>query len=245
MAKRIRNCVECGSQFSYEIARGKDGKYCSDVCRRVVRSKKTAQAGRCDVAGCDGRKRAVGAKYCERHYNRLRRTGALEDPVFIGFHKQRRGYVVRHGMTGHPLAAPSHPSEVYDHRAVYYEVFGAGPFACHHCGKYLEWSNLHIDHLNDDRGDNTIGNIVPSCPGCNINRGAEKAIENRKLRQSVWIEFKGLKLTISDWARRIGIAPGSLAARIKNGWPLEKALVMAKGRTGPKPYRRTADTVSR
>lgn len=46
------------------------------------------------------------------------------------------------------------------------------------------------------------------------------------------IAFNGEEKTIEEWARTIGISKKSLASRLRNGWPLEKALTT--GSTDPK-----------
>lgn len=53
---------------------------------------------------------------------------------------------------------------------------------------------------------------------------------NNKIRNSPrnhWIEFQGLRLTLADWSRKLGVASHTLRARLKSGMPLEK--VMTKG----------------
>jgi hypothetical protein len=39
-----------------------------------------------------------------------------------------------------------------------------------------------------------------------------------------FLEFRGERLTISQWARKIGIKPSALSSRLKRGWGVEKAL---------------------
>jgi hypothetical protein len=51
---------------------------------------------------------------------------------------------------------------------------------------------------------------------------------------SVFLTHGGETLTAAEWARRIGIAHGSLLLRLKNGWPLERALTERRGKFGPK-----------
>nr|DAO73099.1 MAG TPA: intron associated endonuclease [Caudoviricetes sp.] len=42
------------------------------------------------------------------------------------------------------------------------------------------------------------------------------------------IEFNGISMNISEWARKIGISRKSLEGRIKRGWTIEKALTTPK-----------------
>lgn len=43
-------------------------------------------------------------------------------------------------------------------------------------------------------------------------------------RSSVWVEFNGCRMTLSQWAEFSGMKEGTIRYRIKNGYPLEKAL---------------------
>jgi hypothetical protein len=50
MAERQRICVECERQFSYEIKRGADRKYCGEVCVKASR-RKQRPSKLCDIEG--------------------------------------------------------------------------------------------------------------------------------------------------------------------------------------------------
>ena len=43
-------------------------------------------------------------------------------------------------------------------------------------------------------------------------------------RSSRFIEFDGISMTLSQWARHSGISAATLHARLKSGWTLERAL---------------------
>lgn len=237
MAERERICVICGSQFSYPIGRGKDRIHCSEKCAVEARQRSRARrlvAPPCVVDGCVRSRRAPGSEYCETHYYRLRRTGSLTLKPRKGQHEHSHGYIVLSGMKGHPLATPGKPNDLYEHRAVFFVEHGPGPFSCHHCGAVVTWNDMHVDHLNDDKADNTPANLVASCAACNTWRAKDRAVKTRKDRHGRWIEFGGERLTVSDWARRVGVRPQSISIRIANGWPLERALTEPRGRFGPK-----------
>ncbi|QND42986.1 HNH endonuclease [Rhizobium leguminosarum bv. viciae] len=70
---------------------------------------------------------------------------------------------------GHPLTEGKRPYE-FQHRVVFYDTNGVGPFECHWCGVEVDFSNMHIDHHDNDKTNNTPGNLLPSCPHCNMNR---------------------------------------------------------------------------
>jgi hypothetical protein len=138
-----------------------------------------ARAAPCSVDGCDGPEKARGL--CGKHYWRLTRRGALVDPPNPG-----RRYVMSDGYTistveaGHPLAIGKRVEygrvRVLEHRVVLYEAIGPGPHGCHWCGSQIDWlpafasKELTVDHVNWDRADNSVTNLVPSCRPCNVKR---------------------------------------------------------------------------
>ena len=50
------------------------------------------------------------------------------------------------------------------------------------------------------------------------------------------IEFRGEKLSINQWAKRLGISRQCLSERLKAGWSLERALTSKKGASWKKKY---------
>jgi len=74
---RTKTCPTCGTNFSYEIGKGKDKKHCSDACRvrlqMQLRSERHSSLPLCLVNECEGRATRKSAGLCEKHYIRLRR----------------------------------------------------------------------------------------------------------------------------------------------------------------------------
>lgn len=85
----------------------------------------------------------------------------------------QNGYVILTGVN-HPLARKH--GKVLVHRVVLYDAIGPGPHPCHWCAKPVDWTYgvtpdaLFVDHLDDDKTNNVLENLVPSCNYCNRNR---------------------------------------------------------------------------
>lgn len=67
-----------------------------------------------------------------------------------------------------------------------YGKVGPGTHPCHWCGKPVTWAVgrrgggpgvLVTDHVNGDKHDNTLSNLVPSCQSCNVRRARANRIE--------------------------------------------------------------------
>ncbi len=170
---RTRKCPECGRRFSYEVGLGTDRKYCVSACREKAKvafaKKRKASYPECSVEGCENKAVRVGAGLCETHYYRVRRTGCLDKPT----PKYRYQYAGRPYIT---LKWPDHPlangvGNIDEHRAVLYDAIGPGPHTCYWCGVEIQWPEAVADHLNENKADNRIENLVLTCNECNRARG--------------------------------------------------------------------------
>lgn len=75
--------------------------------------------------------------------------------------------------------------------------------------------------LSIDRQDNAKGYAPENC------RWATKDQQMQNTRGTAVIEFRGIKLGLAAWARKLGINRQSLRDRITRGWPLARALTQA------------------
>ena len=167
---KTRTCPRCEVEFDQPTGRGLDRLYCSRRCSHAAaKIRRRSDAKPCAVTGCEKRRRSLSADYCEAHYVRLRRTGTLEKPRRDRATTEA-GYVL--------LKRPDHPLSttagwVSEHRMVLFDQIGAGPHFCHWCATGpLEWPDIVVDHLNEQKDDNRPDNLVPACNACNRARGS-------------------------------------------------------------------------
>jgi len=128
----------------------------------------------CDVDGCDRPHCKNG--HCSLHNARLQRTGTTNAPVRRPLARKRYRQVK---VPGHPLANPE-TGRVYLHRVVLHDLMeiGARHVPCYWCGTALRWTRtlvvpadgIVVDHLDHDRHNNDLTNLVPACGPCNSAR---------------------------------------------------------------------------
>lgn len=187
---------------------------------------KAENRARCCIDGCAGFSRNKGDGPCEAHYYRMRRTGSYEvivpdRPPCV----RSDGYVMEH-LPDHPIWEETN-GRIYQHRRVFYDAYGRGPHDCHWCGSSVDWPNLHVDHLNFDKSDNSLENLMPSCAKCNIGR-AEVEVDYRERKGARVIEFMGRSMVLSDWAAELGMSPQSLLYRLRSGWGIDRSLTQPR-----------------
>ena len=95
-------------------------------------------------------------------------------------------------------------------------------------GVCKEWLDSYVAFLRDmgqrpkkhqlERIDNSLGYFKENCEWALPSKNAN----NR--RSSRVIEFRGERLTLCQWARKVGVYEDTLGKRLECGWPLEKAL---------------------
>lgn len=76
-------------------------------------------------------------------------------------------------------------------KRIRFEVFKRDNFTCQYCGKSAPEVVLHIDHINPvaGGGDNDIMNLITSCEGCNLGKGARTLDDNTVIaRQRAQLE---------------------------------------------------------
>lgn len=92
------------------------------------------------------------------------------------------------------------------------------------CERWMKFENFLEDMgepslgLSIDRVNNNEGYRPENC------RWATRKEQQNNRRANVVYEFKGERLTLVQWARRLGTTGQNIQNRLKLGWPLERAL---------------------
>lgn len=91
--------------------------------------------------------------------------------------------------------------------------------------KWMKFENFLNDMGEQPKGmsleriDNNKGYSSENC------KWATEYEQKRNTRRNHWIEFRGEKKCLADWATEIGIKSNTLINRLYRGhWPIEKAL---------------------
>lgn len=233
MAGVYDSCARCGAALVHASGRGMARKYCGPDCQSEADALRWAarKYSPCSVEGCQADAKRVGAGLCEAHYMRKHRHGSTEmlSRVKPGPLLTTHGYVL--------VEAPSHPRALgsyraYEHRKVFQDAHGDGPFNCHWCGVLVSWDgDMEIDHVDSDKTNNSLSNLVASCPPCNQARGQKKMREGVNQRHG--IVARGERRTMAEWADYVGISRATIARRLSLGWDIDRAIFTPRGKCGP------------
>jgi hypothetical protein len=99
------------------------------------------------------------------------------------------------------------------------------------CDRWRTFDNFYADMGNRPSSKHSLdrkdpdGNYEPD--NCRWATTTQQACNKRT---SKLLTFQGETLTVTEWARKIGVGKATLAKRLANGWPLERALT-----EGPNP----------
>jgi HNH endonuclease len=203
-----------------------------EACKQaglISKEKSRVKYSQCVVDNCEKATRGIFSKYCETHNSRIRRKGSfnLSVPDLVIDHSGGYNLILN---DNHPLTTNGQKSRLYEHRVVFFNAYGYGPFKCHWCQCDIDWSVMDIDHIDDDKKNNKISNLVASCSLCNMKRGRWKMVKTMRSK-GINITFNGETKHLSEWAECIGIDRQSLQWRLDR-WDLSRALTENKHRVG-------------
>lgn len=161
-----RTCPECGATFQAHQRNRR--LFCSRTCKQRQDARRRARR-QCRTCGQEFitpiRRGTTYRLYCSAKCRPKRSAG--------------HGYVAIY-VPDHPLA--NKDGWQYEHRVVMFDALGPGPQPCHWCGRELLWtqhynapSGLGVDHMDWDRANNDVANLVPSCRKCNGLRKRKQA----------------------------------------------------------------------
>lgn len=125
----------------------------------------------CEAPDCTLKAKTNGL--CPMHIWRFEQHQSFDLPPRSMSHQSSHGYLIVR-RPGHPLANPD--GWVYEHRQVLYDAIGPDDQDCHWCGKRIVWGSkfvwewLEADHVDWNRQNNAIDNLVASCHACNSGR---------------------------------------------------------------------------
>jgi hypothetical protein len=150
---------------------------------------------KCKVDGCKSDLMYVEQKVCQKHYFRFMRNGSYDLKRSKKYRYQNPAGYELINEPNHPLSGKN--GYVYEHRFVYYNEVNAEPYRCELCEDSINWSNLHIDHIDNDVSNNKKENLRALCRVCNTFRGHTAESLGKDI-----FEINGRRLTAFAWARQ-------------------------------------------
>ncbi|MDB4261416.1 HNH endonuclease [bacterium] len=164
----------------------------------------------CHVTGCDRVSTYKKKDLCQMHYFRFMRTGSFEliDKVELS-HVTSNGYTVVH-RPEHPLARGT--GYILQHREVLYNSIGENAPDCALCGCETSWEiyKYHVDHVDENRGNNDLSNLRMLCNSCNV--GRTKRVHH-KVDGYIAVTISGETKTPQEWSRVDGVVVSGATIR--------------------------------
>ncbi len=139
--------------------------------------------------------------------------------------RDNKKYNTIHGMSETKIyrAWRSMRGRCFDKTRKGYENYGGRGIKV--CDRWLDFSNFYTDMGTRPKGKtlDRIDNNGDYCPeNCKWSTWKEQHANKRNMR---FVEFRGVKLTVSQWSERVGLTKSCLRNRLNRGWTIERALM--------------------
>lgn len=181
----------------------------------------------CVIENCRRTVRYKDRGICQMHYFRFMRNGSYDlkterRPSPKRPRKDRyvdpKGYVVV-WAEGHPLA--NKRGLVRENRRVYHDEVDSSPTSCLLCSEPINWKTLHIDHIDNNTGNNDKHNLRALCRSCNVFRGHTAESMGKHI-----LEVDGVRMDAMAWARCAGVelSGHTILCRFKGGMSAKDAI---------------------
>ena len=176
---------------------------------------------KCKIDGCNREAMYKKQEVCQKHYFRKMRYGTYElmKPKYRVSHSE--GYI--------QIKEPNHilansRGYVYEHRYIYYEQVSKEITECEMCGTSIGWGNAHIDHIDENRKNNSPKNLRPLCNGCNTWRNRDSKKEGQQFT------YNGITQNAGAWAKEsfVKVCGNTIIRRRKNGMSDKDCLLAPK-----------------
>lgn len=191
------------------------------VIKRVGRNKQRQATWLCQCE-CANQITAVG---CYLRSKRVMSCGCLrKDNLLKSITKHNKSrdkiYKVFTGMK----------ARCYNKNSIEYKNYGARGIKI--CEEWLnnflnfyDWAIANGYDENTEHGKCTIDRIDVNGDYCPNNcRFVSNLIQQRNKRNNRFIEYKGIKLCVADWEKRLNFSQGTIKTRIKNGWSIKQII---------------------
>ncbi len=163
----------------------------------------------------------------------LLNTGITKSCGCLGIENRRKA-TFKHGMRDEPFYKNwcSMRYRCYKKNNISYKNYGAkGIKVCKRWQKFINFKDDmfkgYLEHLKKYGRKNTTIERLNSSKDYSADNciWATRLEQNSNTNRNVFIEFKGEKLTMSGWARKIGVDRSTILYRVFEAkWPLERAL---------------------
>lgn len=208
---KICNDLNCDKPMvARQLCKSHYSKY-----RKAGKLFKLQYPAECTVDDCNREHSANG--YCSLHDQRVKAHGSIDGD--LNRNKPGEGTILETGYWAdydppHPLARKN--GMVLRHRKLLYEEVGPGWHQCHWCEDSVQWtvgfttledSPIVVDHVDEDRQNNDLTNLVVSCIPCNAGRRhlafvLKKEIQSALISESLSDDMINLMNRVLDFMEK-------------------------------------------